>query len=153
VDVGASAKLEVKTRVPAKSTGRLIDALTDIIRPFTEARGLKADQIRLQREDVAIQIAQKARERLASKSEVKPVPLKVLIPPLEKGSLEEPNDGEMIERWSALLASAAEGEPVEPRLVSILGELSGRQAKFLRDLALLRVDEVDDPGEFYGHNV
>ena len=153
VDVGASAKLEVKTRVPAKSAGRLVDALTDIIRPFTEARGLKADRIRLQREDVAIQIAQKARERLASKSDANPVPLKVLIPLLEKGSLEEPNDSEMIERWSALLASAAEGKPVEPRLVSILGELSGRQAKFLRELALLRVDEVDDPGEFYGHNV
>lgn len=29
----------VKASVPAKSTGRFLDALTDIIRPFTERRG------------------------------------------------------------------------------------------------------------------
>ena len=56
VDIGAKveAKLNVKTEVPAKSVGRLVDALTDIIRPFSEARGLKADALRLQREEVAI---------------------------------------------------------------------------------------------------
>jgi hypothetical protein len=43
IDVGvkAEAKFDVKTEIPAKSTGRLVDALTDIIRPFSEARGLK----------------------------------------------------------------------------------------------------------------
>jgi hypothetical protein len=53
----AEAKLEVKTEVPAASAERLVDALTDIIRPFTERRGFKADLLRLQREEVAIQIA------------------------------------------------------------------------------------------------
>jgi hypothetical protein len=122
IDVGAraEARLEIKTRVPSKSSGRLLDALTDIIRPFTEQRGLKADQIRLQREDVAIQIAMKAKERLAlAKAKYEPVPLKVLIPLLEKCSLEEPTDDEMINRWAALLASAAGGKQVEPRYVSI----------------------------------
>jgi hypothetical protein len=36
-----------------------VDALTDIIRPFSERRGLKGDQIRLQREEVLVEVARK----------------------------------------------------------------------------------------------
>jgi hypothetical protein len=63
IDVGLKASLEVKTEIPKEETGRLVAALTDIIRPFTERRGLKADQIRLQREDVLFSIVKKALER------------------------------------------------------------------------------------------
>jgi hypothetical protein len=63
VEVGLKAGLEVKAEIPEKSVGRLVDSLTDLIRPFTEARGLRADQIRLQREDILIEIAKKARLR------------------------------------------------------------------------------------------
>lgn len=79
VDIAAraEAKLEVKAEVPAESTGRLLDALTDIIRPFSESRGLRADTLRLQREEVAIQIAQLAQNELPSKKgNVGPVPTK-----------------------------------------------------------------------------
>lgn len=47
VDVAAKATLEVKAEIPKESVGRALDALIDIIRPFTEARGLRADQIKV----------------------------------------------------------------------------------------------------------
>jgi hypothetical protein len=53
-------------KVPSRALGRLtdsasrgLDALVDLIKPFSEARGLRGDQIRLQREDVLIEIAKK----------------------------------------------------------------------------------------------
>src|SRR4051812_36499349 len=108
VDFGASAKAELKAEVPASSMGRLVDALTDAIRPFTEARGLKADQIRLQREEVLIEVARRARKRLQIEGITpQPITTKTLVPLLEKASLEEPDDEEMIERWAQLLAIEA----------------------------------------------
>lgn len=92
VDVGSpvSIKAEIKTEIPSASSGRLLDALTDAIRPFTEARGLRADQIRMQREDVLIEIARRAQERLRiENAPIKPVSNKFLIPFLEKASLED----------------------------------------------------------------
>ena len=47
VEIGAKATVDLKAEVPKESMGRLVDALTDAIRPWTEARGLRADQIRL----------------------------------------------------------------------------------------------------------
>ena len=102
--------VSVKTTVPARSSGRLLDALTDMIRPFTERRGLKADQIRLQREEVLIRIAERALERLRlENAPIKPIPSKGLVPLLEKASLESLGDKVMIELWANLLASAALG--------------------------------------------
>jgi hypothetical protein len=54
---------------------------------------LKADQIRLQREDVLIEIAKKAKERLAiEKQPIKPIPNKILVPLLEAASNEDIDD-------------------------------------------------------------
>ena len=68
IDIGLSARAsleaKVSTEIPAQSTGQLVDAITDLFRPFTERRGLKADLIRLQREDVLIEIAKKVYRRL-----------------------------------------------------------------------------------------
>ena len=94
VDVGLSARAsleaKVSTEIPAQSTGRLVDAITDWFRPFTERRGWKADLIRLQREDVLIEIAKKAYRRLEIENVVpSAVPTKFLIPFLEKASLED----------------------------------------------------------------
>lgn len=117
VDFGAKAeaKLEVTTEIPSESSGRFVDALTDIIRPFSEKRGLKADLIRLQREEVAITIMQRAREKLRLAGTTQhPIPNKILLPLLEKSSLEEP-ESELIDRWSNLLASTA----IDPNVKSI----------------------------------
>jgi hypothetical protein len=147
VDIAAraEAKLNVKAEVPSKSVGRLVDALTDTIRPFTEARGLKADILRLQREEVAIEIARLARQKILIEEgkEIVPVPAKILVPLMEKGSCEDIADNEMIDSWANLLASAAVGERrVEPRFVGILGELSGSQAATLEKIAFNSSSEV-----------
>lgn len=136
VELGASARLEVKAQVPPDSTGRLVDALTDAIRPFTEARGLRADQIRLQREEVLIKIARLAAERrgLEREAEFEPVPTKVLVPLLEKASLEDGDDEEMVARWAELLLSASRAGSIPPRFISILAELTAPQANLLQDI-------------------
>jgi hypothetical protein len=74
-------RLSVKTTIPSKSPGRLLDALTDIIRPFTEQRGLKADTLHLQREEMAYHVAVLAAKRIQLENRpITPVPLKALVP-------------------------------------------------------------------------
>jgi hypothetical protein len=147
VDIGLSAQAsfeaKVSTEIPAQSMGRFVDAITDVFRPFTERRGLKADLIRLQREDVLIEIAKKAFCRLEIENAVpSPMPNKILIPFLEKASLED-KDGFLIDRWADLLASSAmHPESAHPRFVQILSELGGAEAKLLRDIALFKADNV-----------
>lgn len=135
IDVGAKASLEVKAEVPKEAAGRLVEALTDLIRPWSESRGLKADLIRLQREDVALKIAQKAAARIAFEAkEVHPIPIKTIVPLLEHGSQEDPQDDLMIDLWANLLASSATTDAVSPRFISLLSEINGRQAKLLMDI-------------------
>jgi hypothetical protein len=143
-ELGASFKAELKAEVPKESTGRLIDALTDLIRPFSENRGLRADQIRLQREDVLIEIAKKTHQRLhllGTKPE--PIPNKILLPLLENASLEDISDEAMIERWSNLLAEAATGQAGN-RLSQIkaLSSINSHQANLLEHL-FLNSDNTD----------
>lgn len=136
IDVGAKATLDIKAEVPTESAGRFVDALTDLIRPWSEGRGLKGDLIRLQREEVAFEIAQRAAKRLALEnvSTLHPIPLKIIIPLLENGSHERPGDDFMISLWANLLASAALEGAVSPRYIGILSELNGRQANLLLNM-------------------
>jgi hypothetical protein len=100
------------------------------------ARPADFAQIRLQRADVAIEIAKRARATLAIENmEAGPVPNKILIPLIEKASNEASDDTFMIDRWAHLLATASTSNDVEPRFVGIFGELNGRQAKALEDIA------------------
>jgi hypothetical protein len=147
VDAKAEAKFSVKGKVPSKSLGRLVDAFTDMIRPFSEARGLKADQIRLQREEVVFEVARRARERLLfEKAPIQPVSSKVLIPLIEKASLEAADDDDMIQRWSDLLANASKDQKVEPRYVQILSELTSRQARLFDEVVNNAYEEISHPG-------
>jgi hypothetical protein len=130
IDIGLSAKAEVKAEIPATSAGRLLDALTDIIRPFSERRGLRADQIRLQREDVLIEIARKARARLAIEGlEPKPLPNKFLVPFLEAASLEDIQDEKLTSMWANLLADRAKNPHSKGSIfINILKELTSEEA-------------------------
>lgn len=145
VDVGLSAKasLEAKisTEIPAQSTGRLLDAVTDIFRPFSERRGLKADLIRLQREDVLLEIARKATARLEIENrQPAQIPNKFLVPFLEKASLEEAESA-LIDRWVDLLVSSTIDPAVaHPRFVQILSEITPAEAQLLRAVALNNVN-------------
>lgn len=147
-DVGAKAeaKLALSGEVPSSSLGRFLDSLTDIFRPFSESRGLRADHIKLQREEIAIEVARRARQRLEiENAPLQPVDNKILIPLIEKSSLENPNDEEMIQKWSDLLANASKGEPVEPRYVQILSELTSRQAILFDKVARYAFERFDNP--------
>jgi Abortive infection alpha len=153
VEIGAKATLEIKTEIPKESTGRLVDALTDIIRPFSEARGLKADLLRLQREEVAIEIARKAREKLAIEGTTpQPVSNKILVPLMEKGSCEDVTDSSMIDKWANLLASASLNLPVQPRFVGILGELAGSQAECLEYIAFNNSEKWEFPAREFANS-
>ncbi len=129
-------KLSVRTTIPAKSTGRLLDALTDVIRPLTERMGLKADLIRLQREEVALKVAMLAAERVKrEKMPITPIPTKTVTRLLEAASLEDLDDETMIRLWANLLASSALGTQNNvPRYVSILSDINGQQARLIQDI-------------------
>jgi hypothetical protein len=135
IDLAASARAEIKTEIPAASSGRLVDALTDMIRPFTEKRGLRADQIRLQREDVLIEIARKAKARIGLEGqEIKPIPNKFLVPFLEKASLEE-LDSEMVDRWVGLLVSQSlHASPNHLYFLDRLSQLSGEHCRLFDEI-------------------
>jgi Abortive infection alpha len=145
IEVGAKANLEVKTEVPSATAGRFVDAITDIIRPWSEIRGLRADLIRVHREEVGLEIARRAAARIELEtSGLRPIPLKILVPLLEKGSQEEADDDFMIDMWANLLASAASSTEVQPRFVGIIGELNGHQARLLQFIALKKGEHVED---------
>jgi hypothetical protein len=136
VSFGAKANFEVKAEIPKEQKGALVAALTDVIRPFTEKRGLKADQIRLQREDVLLEIAKKARawadiEHL----KIQPVPMKLLVPLLEKASLEDQNE-DMRDIWASLLLSAScDYQARHLSFVDILSRLTSRELRVLAEIA------------------
>jgi len=137
VDVGLSAKasFDVSTEIPSEVSGSLVSALTDIIRPFTENRGLRADRIRLQRMDVAIRIAKKARQIAEIENlQLNPVPTKLMVPFLEKASTEEPEDETMQDRWATLLLSASKNYQAKHlTFVDILSRLSADELKVLEE--------------------
>ena len=141
--------IEIKTEIPKEDTGRFLSAITDTIRPFTEGRGLKADQIRLQREDVLLEIAKKARKRADIEiADIHPVPTKLMIPFLEKASLEDV-DSNMQDRWAALLVSASKHyQSKHLTFVDILSRLSSEELEILEKVCLSykRFPELSYPG-------
>ncbi|MGY4233043.1 hypothetical protein ACVIIW_001990 [Bradyrhizobium sp. USDA 4449] len=135
VELGATAKVEVKAEIPKESLGRTLDALVDIIRPFTEARGLRADQLRLQRAEVAYEIAQIAKRAAElNKEELSPPPVKFLVPFLEHASLED-MDTDLHSRWAALLVSASKSYHARHlTYIDILSRLSSDEIALLDEV-------------------
>lgn len=135
IELGATAKVEVKAEIPKESIGRTLDALVDIIRPFTEARGLRADQLRLQRYEVAYEIAQIAKRTAElDQTVVSPPPVKFLVPFLEHASLEDV-DRELHSRWAALLVSASKNYHARHlTYIDILSRLSSDEVGLLEEV-------------------
>lgn len=140
IELAASAKAEfkaeIKGEIPSYSMGRLVDALTDAIRPFTEARGLKADRIQLERQEVLLEITRRATERLeAEGKEPKPVLPRILVPLLERASLADVEDETLVDSWSYLLQSASSAPlPNHGIFVDVLSKLDGAHIRFLEFL-------------------
>jgi hypothetical protein len=135
IDLGAKLNLELKAEVPTTSVGRFVDTITDLLKPFAETRLLRADVIRMHREDVAFEIAKRAAKRIELGKNSRPIPLKILVLLLEHGSQEEPSDDLMIEMWANLLANSTKDNSVSPRYVGIVSELNSRQAQLLLQVA------------------
>jgi hypothetical protein len=98
--------------------------------------GLKADLIRLQREEVALKVATLAAKRIQlEKKPITPIPTKTVTRLLEAASLEQPDDKTMIHLWANLLASSAIGAQNNvPRYVSILSDINGQQARLIQNI-------------------
>lgn len=133
-ELGAKAEFSatISTEIPSASTGRFVDMVTDIFRPFSEARGLKADQIRLQREDVLYEIATRANRRLAFERPTTPLDLKFLVPFLEKASTENPSSI-LVDWWAGLLSGTLSGRSAQhPLFVDFLAKLTPAEAILLQ---------------------
>jgi hypothetical protein len=138
VEIGFGAKAEIKAEIPSSSAGRFVDAITDIVRPFSEKRGLRADLINLERQAVLNEIAKKVRERLEiANKPITPLPNKVLLPLLEKASLEDSGDTVLVEMWANLIATAATEEvTLVSQYIEILSQIASRQALLLEEMLL-----------------
>jgi len=150
----ASAKVSYSRKkittevIPPDVTRAKAGSWLSLISPITEWAGLKGDalkyrrqQLRIQQEDSLLRLASKLRHKMAGHKVLHPVPAKLLVPALEKASLEDSSDDVMIDRWANLLASAAQDVPVQPRFVGILGELAGSQAECLERIAFNHADD------------
>jgi Abortive infection alpha len=120
-----------------------------ITEPAKALGGLLTDQINAIKHRNLINIVVRANRRLAGAGlSPKQVPLKLIHPLLESGSLEEEPD--LQDRWANLLSHAANpNEKTVPVVfVSILRELSSREVTFLD--ALMAEEEERKTGLFWG---
>jgi hypothetical protein len=104
--------------------------------PAKELGGLLKDKIRSIRHSNLIRIVVSAKRKLQDAGiSPREVPLKIIHPLLENASLEE--DDDLQERWSNLLANAADPahkQTIRPSFIAILKELTPKDALFLDTL-------------------
>jgi hypothetical protein len=145
-----SSPVEIKTEIPKESSGRALDALTDLIRPLSESFGLIGDKIALHRQKVLHEIAKRTRKRLETlNKDVKPIPPKFLVPLLEKASLEDVNDEKLMDMWSNLLVtSATENVELLGQYSTILAEITSDQVRLMERILRLNEGEIQDAGIF-----
>lgn len=139
IDQGASennSSLKIIIEIPKETTGRSIDAITDLIRPISESFGLVGDVIALKRQKTLKKLAILAKERLESLDKpVKEIPSKFFVPLLEKASLEDLNDGSLMNMWANLLVtSATDSVELLGQYISILSEITSEQVQILEDI-------------------
>lgn len=144
------SSVQIKTEIPKESSGRALDALTDLIRPVTESFGLVGDKIALHRQKVLHEIAKRTKKRLEMlNKDAKPIPPKFLVPLLEKASLEDVNDEKMIDMWSNLLAtSATENVELLGQYTTILAEITSSQVRLMERILRLNEGETQKAGIF-----
>jgi hypothetical protein len=98
---------QIKIDVPADVTRDTLTFVQRILGPVADAADLLSDRIRFYRWKSAVRMLSRAREIAEEQGlAIGEVPLKFLVPFLEKCSLED-EDGSLVETWARLLASAA----------------------------------------------
>jgi hypothetical protein len=143
--------------VPPDVTRAKAGAWLNLISPITEWAGLKGDALnfkrrllRIQQEETLLRVAQEVQAKLAGENILHHVRRKILVPALEKASLEDVDDDVMIDRRANLLASAAIDVKVQPRFIGILEEMTGQQAECLERIAFNRYSEFNYPAPIFG---
>lgn len=135
----------ITTGALAKAADRAVEELSPAAQKFAEGvvgapsaevGAALADRIRFRRWKTNVKLLEKA-AKFAEERGIDPeaVPVKTLFPLLEKGSLEDPEDEDMIDRWANLLTSSADpnGE-VPPSFPEILSQLTSFEARLLNTL-------------------
>lgn len=145
IDVGAKAgaHFEVKTEVPTSVAGRFVSSVIDLFSPISERMGLRGDMIRLQREDVLICIAEKMQERLRiERGEDNKIPNKILIPNLEKASLED-KESLFVDWWANLFVQNVRNKKSQhPIFGDFISRITQEDGKFLKKLMKLSGHQV-----------
>jgi abortive infection alpha-like protein len=151
IEEGAKAVQEV-----AKATGKAIDATRQaggflarfIQRPLEQAAGIVEDHLRIIRWERQQRLMERANEFMKERgltAPTKPVPLKIAIPIMLDGSLEE-ND-ELQDLWARLLINAADAKSeteVRHAFLSILKDLTPLDAVILTKIYSVSEIEAKD---------
>lgn len=117
--------------LPAETIG----FLQRVLGPLAEAGDFLSDKIRFYRWKSSLSTIEEA-NRIAKANGIDPqqIPIKVLVPLLEKASLEEENS-DLTSKWANLLASAArDKESVRPIFIDILSRLNGFDVKCIDEI-------------------
>lgn len=106
--------------------------------PAREVGSYLAERVRYRRLQMQVKVFSQAQSMLQQAGiEPRQVSWKVLIPLLQGVEMEDPDSHEMHERWAAMLARAASGDPendVLPSFPRILAELSPAEVALLEEL-------------------
>ncbi|MGO8021225.1 Abi-alpha family protein [Rhizobium leguminosarum] len=138
----------VSIEIDAKATNKLIDLVSDVFSPATEALVALSQVVRLARLELVAKIMRRTKQ-IAQENGTELVlpPLKFLVPFYEKASIQDEGSKALSEMWSRLLAMA--GSNYDERMVkftSLLSELSAQQAKILDEVATNFGRSIDDRG-------
>ena len=116
-----------------------VDAELEEVREFIDriipeaiknAGGILNDQIRFWRWKNQVNIFRKASQHLGQNTKLHTVDLKVLVPLVENGSLED--EDELQDKWASMLANAtSQNQRVLPLFPALLKELSSTEIAIL----------------------
>lgn len=124
--------IDIKINVPEDVSRDTLAFFQRILGPFADASEFLGDKVRFYRWKTAKTIT-RAKE-IAEETGIEPreIPLKFLVPFLEKCSLEEP-DSDLAEIWARLLANAShDAKALNTAFVDVLSQLSSFEAKVLK---------------------
>lgn len=134
-DINVNINLPPEVLEQLKIPPRLADFAQRLFGPLAEGADWLTDQIRFFRFRSWVKVLTRA-EQIAKEAsiEAKRLPIKFLVPLMEKCSLEE-EESELIELWARLLVSAASDfESKHALYVDILSQIGSNEALLLRHI-------------------
>jgi hypothetical protein len=135
-NIEIKASVELKAEIPADVQRDTLDFAKRILGPIGELSDLLSDRIRFARFRQTVWMLGRAKEICAEAGvEPKQVPLSVLVPLLDKSSLEDDGPQSLKENWAALLANAAMNPQKKyAKYCALLEELDFAEAELLARL-------------------